>query len=342
MRARWRNSAVTVLGAAVLAAVVAVGTSSSVRADAREDAVVARVGDAVITVRDVERRMGQMAPFQLVAYGSTQEEIRKRFVDEVMIRDLLLAQGAEQTGVKERPEVQERRRSVLRGALLGRMRAELVKTSPVSDEEVRVFYEANKEKFVSPARVALWRILVATREEAAELIAELQKASLDVQKWNDLAREKSLDKSSSLRGGNLGFVLPDGATTDPELQVDPRLLEAASKVKDAELVPEPVPEGKRWAVVWRRQSMKAVTRPLEQEGAGIRQMLAHQKADAQVKELLARLRKEHLSEFNPEAVSLLEVSTAGELQPTRRPGALPASRKPSAPSLKDQKHQHQH
>lgn len=340
MRVRWIRAGGLAVGLGCLAALATVSTSTSVRADAREDAVVVRVGEVALTVRDVERRMAQLPPFQLRTFGTTAEEIRKRFVQEVLVRELLFSQGAGQQGVSSRPEVEERTRGILRGTLLARMRADTAKEQPISDEEVRAYYEQNRPKFNAPARVALWRILVATREEAEKLIGELRKEELSPKRWNDLARDRSLDKSTSLRGGNLGFVLPDGATSDPEIKVDPRLVQAAEKVKDGELVPEPVAEGERWAVVWRRQSMKAVTRTLEQEAPAIRQVLAHQKAEARVKQLLEQLRKEHLKDYNPESVALLEVSGGGDLQPTRRPGALPSSRKPSAPSPKEQQHQH--
>lgn len=340
MRARWIRAGGLAVGLGCLAALATVSTSTSVRADAREDAVVVRVGEVALTVRDVERRMAQLPPFQLRTFGTTAEEIRRRFVQEVLVRELLFSQGAAQQGVASRPEVEERTRGILRGTLLARMRADTAKEQPISDEEVRAYYEQNRPKFNAPARVALWRILVATREEAEKLIGELRKEELSPKRWNDLARDRSLDKSTSLRGGNLGFVLPDGATSDPEIKVDPRLVQAAEKVKDGELVPEPVAEGERWAVVWRRQSMKAVTRTLEQEAPAIRQVLAHQKAEARVKQLLEQLRKEHLKDYNPESVALLEVSGGGDLQPTRRPGALPSSRKPSAPSPKEQQHQH--
>lgn len=340
MRVRWIRAGGLAVGLGCLAALATVSTSTSVRADAREDAVVVRVGEVALTVRDVERRMAQLPPFQLRTFGTTAEEIRKRFVQEVLVRELLFSQGAGQQGVSSRPEVEERTRGILRGTLLARMRVDTAKEQPISDEEVRAYYEQNRPKFNAPARVALWRILVATREEAEKLIGEFRKEELSPKRWNDLARDRSLDKSTSLRGGNLGFVLPDGATSDPEIKVDPRLVQAAEKVKDGELVPEPVAEGERWAVVWRRQSMKAVTRTLEQEAPAIRQVLAHQKAEARVKQLLEQLRKEHLKDYNPESVALLEVSGGGDLQPTRRPGALPSSRKPSAPSPKEQQHQH--
>jgi peptidyl-prolyl cis-trans isomerase C len=136
-----------------------------------------------------------------------------------------------------------------------------------------------------------------------------------------------------MRGGNLGFIAPDGSTAEPGLKVDTRLVEAAARVKDAEIVGEPVPDGDRFAVVWRRQSMKAVSRALEQEAPSIRQVIAHSKAEARLKELLERLRKEHLSEYSPEFVDLIDISSTGDLQPLKRPGILPGSRRPGvAPS----------
>jgi peptidyl-prolyl cis-trans isomerase C len=133
-----------------------------------------------------------------------------------------------------------------------------------------------------------------------------------------------------MRGGNLGFVAPDGATSEPGVKADTRLVEAAARVKDTELVPEPVQEGDRWAVVWRRQSMKEVQRSLEQEAPAIRQVLAHSKAEARVKALLEALRKAHVSELAPDLVELLDVTSSGDVQPVRRPGTLPASRRPGA------------
>ena len=65
---------------------------------------------------------------------------------------------------------------------------------------------------------------------------EKAKADLSPKRWNELARDESVDKTTSMRGGNLGFVAPDGSTTDPNLKVDPALYAAAEKVKDSELV----------------------------------------------------------------------------------------------------------
>lgn len=326
--------------AASIALLAVFASSSLVLADASPtasasagdgDVVVAKVGVRTITVREVERRIAQIPPFQLRYFGKTHEEIRRKFVEEGVVKETLYVEGAEADKLRELPDVADKVRSVLRNALIKQLRAEVAAAGPPTDEEVKAYYDAQKDKYHAPARVALWRILVATREEA-ERVIEKAKADLSPKKWNELARDTSVDKSTNMRGGNLGFVAPDGTTSDPNIKVDVALLKAAENVKDAELVPEPVAEGSQWAVVWRRQSMKAVDRPLELETPSIRQILMHEREQKRIAELVAELRKKDLGETHPELLDLLEISGTGDVSPVKRPGTLPSSRHPTPTS----------
>lgn len=307
------------------------GASSTAAAPASSGggAVVARVGKRVITAADLERRIAAVPLFQIRSFGRTPEEIRRNFLERVMVREILFAEGAVEQKLNERQDVQDRIRSILRGMLLGRVRADTAASAPVTPAEVRAYYEENRAKFNAPARVAIWRILVASRDEAAQVIEEVKK-DLTPKRWNEIAREKSLDKSTGMRGGNLGFVAPDGTTAESAVRVPTEVVVAAARVKDGELVPEPVKEGDRYAVVWRRQSMRPVARTVEQEDLSIRQILAHKKVEAALKTLLEKVRQERLTELNVELVDQIDITSSGELQPVKRPGTLPASRRPGA------------
>jgi peptidyl-prolyl cis-trans isomerase C len=291
--------------------------------------IVARVGSEVITAGDLERRLASVPAFQLRAFGKSGDEIRRNFLERVLVRELLLSQAAAAEKLDQRADVQDRIRSVLRSIMLGYVRFDTAKSSPVIDAEVRAYYEKNWSKFHAPPRVAVWRILTASREEATAIIDAMKK-DLTAKRWNELAREKSIDKATAMRGGNLGFVAPDGSTSDPSIKVPAEIMNAAMAVKDGELVPEPVAEGPRFAVVWRRQSMKPVDRSLEQEAMAIRQILAHEKVDGAVKSLVGKLRETALAEYHPELVDQIEITSSGDLQPMRRPGTLPTSRQKSA------------
>jgi peptidyl-prolyl cis-trans isomerase C len=322
--------------AAGIAFVVATTGGSSVHADALDDVVVARVGAQTITAGELSRRLLGMPPFQLKMVGKTEDEIKRNFLERVLVRDLLLAQGAEIEKLGEQANVEERVRATLRGAMLQDIRLTAL-SEPISEADVEKYYKDNADKFHAPERIAIWRILVATREDALKIVQEVKKDN-STKRWNDLARERSLDKATHMRGGNLGYVEPDGKTTDPAIVVDRAVVELAKVLKDAELSPEPVKEGDKWAVVWRRQTMKPVERSLVQEAPGIRQTLARQRTEEKLKALLDSVRKERLHEVTPDFVDEITVSAQGDLQPLRRPGVLP-SRRP-APGLPQPGHDH--
>ena len=292
---------------------------------------VAKVGTRVFTVSEVERRIAAVPAFQLRYFGKSPEEIRRRFVEETLVKDALLVQGAEAEKLSDVPEVAERVRGVLRAALIKKITDEAEAAGPITDDEVKAYYEANKGTYHAPPRVVLWRITLATREEAQSVIDKI-KTDLSPKKWNEIAREQSLDKATNMRGGNLGFVEPNGATSDPNLKVDAALVTAAEKAKDGELVQEPVADDGKWSVVWRRQSMKAVDRPLETEATQIRITLMRQRADKRIADTLAELRKKNVSETNADLLELLSVSGMGEVSPVKRPGTLPSARRPAAGS----------
>ena len=316
---RARIAALSVLVGGTLLA------GSASRADGPAPVVVARVGKIAITATELERRIANVPAFQLRSFGKTPEEIRKTFLETVLVREALFSEGALESGLAERDEVAERMRGILRNVLIADLRAQAAKDATVTDQDVRAFYDANASKFHTPPRLALWRIQVATRADALAVLEDVKK-DLSPRHFSDVARERSLDKTTSLRGGNLGFVEPTGATGEPGVSVDPALYEAGSKVKDAELVSDPVKDGNRFSVVWRRQSMKAVDRPLELEAPNIRQIIAHEKAETRIKSTLDELRKQHVSDVHGELTELVDISSNGDLASAKRPGVLPASR----------------
>lgn len=111
-----------------------------------------------------------------------------------------------------RADLQERKRSELLGqAFLERRRADL-EPRPVAEEEVRAYWEENRESFgVSPERVRFEEIPItlsptAAAREAARVEAERVLAELEAGRdFATLARQFSDDSVSGRQGGDMGW-----------------------------------------------------------------------------------------------------------------------------------------
>lgn len=291
-------------------------TSFALAGDAAQ--VVARAGNATITVGDVERRLAAMSAPELAALGGAPAEAPRRLVEQVLVPELLAELGSAERGFDKSPRVQDRRREVLRQALDNALKREAVTEKPITKAEIQTYFEENKARFEQPQRIRIWRILVDDENAAKKLIDEV-KAAKQPSKWSDLARQHSIDKATNQRQGDLGFVHPDGKTDAPRVRVDAALFRAAQAVKDGDVVPKPVAEAGKYAVVWRRGSLAAKTRTLEQEEASIRQLLERRRVDETRQGLLQKLRAEHVKGEHPEHLTLIPEGLIGDGRARQRP-----------------------
>jgi peptidyl-prolyl cis-trans isomerase C len=262
---------------------------------------VARVGTEVLSADALSRRLRTIPDFQRAALSDKPGELKRIVLETMLIPERLYAQEAESRKLGERSSVRNREREILRSAMDRELRREDALTRPVTDAEIKAYFEANRRRFETPRRLHLWRILSDDEALAKKIIADCRAVD-GIQRWSSYARESSLDKATHLRNGDLGFVHPDGDTDTPTLRVDPTLFAAADALSDGDIAPQPVKEGGHWAVLWRRGSMKAVTRTLEQERSSIRQVLERQRGEQARDALLADLRGKYLTLLNEAAL----------------------------------------
>jgi peptidyl-prolyl cis-trans isomerase C len=268
---------------------------------ARRSAVVVKQGTTSLTVAQVEDGLARVPTFQLPAFGKTEDEIRRTFLEKQVLPDLLLARAAEKGSAGSDAWV-----SLKVKQATGNAARRNAPVPPATREEIDAYYTQHKEAFSQEERILVWRILIASRDEAVVLLKNLKTAGT-VKAFTEAARDKSLDKASYLRSGNLGFLLPDGTSVEAKLKMDPALVKAARTVKDGEFVPEVVPEGEAFAIVWRRGSTARTEVTVDKAEATIREKLersAREKAD---RALIERLRKERLTEVDTAGLGAFEV-----------------------------------
>jgi len=295
-----------------------------------DDAVAVTVGESKLSVADVERRLRAVPVYQLATLGDTPEQIRKSFVQKVLVPELLLAEEARRRKLDASPAVYDRLREVLRQEIESNLKETLEQKQPVTEAELLSYYDQNRSRFETPLRLRIWRILVPNEELCRKILSE-SKGRDGPAKWAEFARENSIDKATNQRSGDLGFVRPDGTTDTPRVRVDAALFAAAEKVKDGELVPQPVKEGEHFAAVWRRGSMPAVTRTFKEEARSIEQVLFRTKLENKRTELIEELKKKYVRDANEGLLSYVEVSTFGDVAARERPGIVPRHRPRSQP-----------
>lgn len=299
-------------------------TAAADATSARRARVALTVGTRKVTVGEVEDRLAGIPPYQMAMFGASRATVAHAYVDQVLVRDLVLAAGAEERGLDRQLPTSQVISRALSSATLRNARHGYTSAAAIPAADVERYYEENRSRFDSPERINLWRILCKTREEAANVL-ETAKRDPSIAKFNDLARDRSIDKATNLRSGNLGFVGPDGASNEAGVKVDPALVKAAQAVKDGELVPSPVPEGTAFAVIWRRGTVPANKRTVEESSAQIRAALFRERTESSEKKLIEELRAKHVKELNVGLLGIIELRPfdAGLGQPRSPAGTLP-------------------
>jgi peptidyl-prolyl cis-trans isomerase C len=264
--------------------------------DVRSEAVV-KVGSRTITVGELDDRLATIPPFQLAAFGGGEDGIKRAFVDQVVVRDALLVEGAKAKKLDQDPLVFYRLQRARSDATFAAVRAEVGPASAIPMADVQAYFDKNRARYDAPVRYMLWRILVSSQADAQAVLDDVKKQP-SIAHWTEVAREKSIDKGTYMNHGSLGFVSEDGASNEQGLRVDPGVVKAAETVKDGELVPQPVAEGQNFAVVWRRGTIGASHRTVEDAAAQIRQAIWQERVEAAQKKLIDDLRAKNLKEEN--------------------------------------------
>jgi len=161
-------------------------------------AVLAEVNSGSITTGDFDRELKNL-PEYLKTMADTPQG-RKEMLDTMIIRELILQQAAKD-GLDKGPEIEEKlqdlkKRLIVESFLKKKVEAE----SKVSDEDLKKFYEQNKDKFKSGEQIKASHILVKTEKEAKDILAQLKSGG----NFEALAQKSSAD-SSAAKGGDLGW-----------------------------------------------------------------------------------------------------------------------------------------
>jgi peptidyl-prolyl cis-trans isomerase C len=139
------------------------------------------------------------APFVLAQTTMAQ---RKDFVNNV-VAALLLSQAAQMEGLQLDPETALALRWNAINVLAQSYINKISGSWSFKEEDLRKYYEQNKDKYVRPEAVHVRHILVDSKEKADRVLLEILAKE---KSFSDAAKEYSQDSGSASKGGDLGWI----------------------------------------------------------------------------------------------------------------------------------------
>lgn len=132
--------------------------------------------------------------------GAFQSEGKKKQLVEQLISFELMNKFGKEIGLDQTQEYKDAIESISKEVVTSMAINKVLADVTVTEEEVKKYYEDNKESFGKPATVSARHILVATEEEAKKAKEEISNGSIS---FGDAAMKYSTCPSNQ-QGGNLG------------------------------------------------------------------------------------------------------------------------------------------
>jgi peptidyl-prolyl cis-trans isomerase C len=128
---------------------------------------------------------------------------KRQFVDNMILNDLLFNEG-QKLGYDKDDDIDRQVNDLRRRLVVQKVVREYQKPPEITDDQAKAYYDENPTLY-STTQIRASHILVKD-EAAAREIREQVKA--DPSKFADIAKEKSTDKTSGQKGGDLGMFGP--------------------------------------------------------------------------------------------------------------------------------------
>jgi len=178
-------------------------------------------------------------------------------------------------------------------------RALALKDVQYTDEDLRRFFEENKDRFARPALVSLSEIVVNSEEDAREVLAELEKGETS---FGDLARRYSLSPTTKDRGGERPEMPIDNIPIEP--------IREAARTLPIGHASEPIAAEGQWYIIMVRDRKPAREGSWEEDHELIKEQ--YELANARPLEdiLKEQIRTSNITIVDPRFQDLNEIYTA--------------------------------
>lgn len=278
--------------------------------EARRARVVATVGTETITVGELEDSINARS---LRARRRLSDPAALRELVDEQVKNELFYQGAKKLGYGSDPLVRQFVDQTLVQLYVRKEFQEATTPESVPDEAVATYYEEHSDEFRRPEMRRARHILVASKKEAADIIRQL--GSGEGPAFRALAKERSLDTETKLRGGDLLYFTADGALVGkPDgAGIDPTLAKAAFELSKTRELGKPLDLGDgKWSILELTGIRPERVQTLEQASEPIRRKIWRDEREAALTKTMNDLRAELEPQTFPERMNAVVLERTGE------------------------------
>lgn len=255
--------------------------------------VVARVNGEPITETMMELRLNEMGPSERNRFSS---EEGRRLLAHRMVEEMLHARAAEELKLDRDPVVSQVLIAQYRQAMELAHRNEVLKGLEPSVDEVREYFEQNREQYVKLGTMQASHIETKTRQEATRAYRALTEEN---RSFDTVCREFSTNKETAINGGDLGWFNPGGFV--PGIRDSKTFTQEVWELEQG--INAPIEVGGMWHVV------AVVNRQLG------RMQTLDEAYERVASDLLPTLQQRKLREWASEAKQAAEVEYFAEFRP---------------------------
>jgi peptidyl-prolyl cis-trans isomerase C len=283
--------------------------------------IVAKVGDAVITVSDVQGRIDKQAPFVRARYVSADK--KKELVDGLVQFEVMAAEAARR-GYDKDPDVQWVMRQQMVAKWIQRDFDAKLKDDDVPEADVERYYNDHPPEFhqKDEARVRVVFLKDKSRADHVYAVASTlprRPVLEDDDGFRDLVTKYSTDAESKRLGGELRDFARDSTT------VPKPIVEAAFNLNKAGAVAPPLQTDKGWAVIRLSQMRTGFDRSLPQVKKEIQHRLLRDMRSKAMAALVDDLEKKSRITINDDNLAKVVVKAGtGRTTDLSLPGRLEA------------------
>jgi peptidyl-prolyl cis-trans isomerase C len=279
--------------------------STASTSSAKSGKTIAKFDGDTFTEGEFRAEMAQLSRRARSALNDV--ERRRQFVDNFVMSRLIYQKGVE-AGYDRDPDVLRQLDELKRRLVVQRVMQER-QSAPVDDAEVQAYYDANTTEFATD-RVKASHILVSDEALAEEI---MEKIRSNPDEFANLAKEHSIDKANSEKGGDLGFF--GRGRMVKEFEDAAFELDADGEVSDV------VRTRFGYHIIKRTGREDGAVKPFEEVKNQIKIRLINDKRREQTEAFLSELREAAGYEVDVEV--LAEVPLDDLPEPARGPAAMP-------------------